>query len=290
MVAKMFIGVSAAVLSLSLPLHASNEQAVAILQISGDAADDALRTNLVDAVAVELSRWPGTRVITRNEINSMLGLEKLKDATGCSDMSCLAEIGGALGVERLVAGTLAHQSKEGGDFYSLTLQLVDTKHAEVLRRETAAWDGKPAGLYQLLPSTVLKLMAGPAAEGYAGQLVVTTSVIGAQILVDGKMMGRTPMMAPLSAPIGKIVVDIVADEYEPFKQIAIVDKDRTTALVVSLVEKPKPPIYARWWFWPAAAAVVGGGITAGILATRSNNTGSGSFTVTVPNSVANGGH
>jgi hypothetical protein len=266
--------------------QAGAPETIAILQIGGDTTDEGLRASLVDAVAVELGRLPATKVITRNEINSMLGLERLKDSAGCSDVGCLAEIGGALGVERLVAGTLAHQTKDAADFYSLTLQLLDTKRAEVLRRETVTWEGKAEGLYQLLPSTVVKLVAGPAADDFRGSLVLTTPVVGAQVLVDGREVGRTPLGAPVVLPLGKATIDVLGDDYEPFRQVAVIDKDKTTALVVNLVEKPKAPIYAHWWFWTAAAVVVGGAATTAILLTRNHaDTGSGTFGVQLPTAI-----
>ena len=46
------------------------------------------------------------KVISTNDINAMLGLERMRDALNCTDTTCAAEIGGALGVELLLSGTV----------------------------------------------------------------------------------------------------------------------------------------------------------------------------------------
>ena len=246
---------------------------VAILQLNGNAADQALRDSLVDSLAAELGRQPGFKVVTRSEINAVLGLERLKDGLGCSDMACMAEIGGALGVDRLVGGTLVHQATATGEFFSLTTQLIDARRGEALARKSVTWEGRPEGLFQLLPSVVLELVLGPAAAALTGQLVITSTVAGAIVQVNGKEIGRTPIVSRTEVPIGKVTVDVIADDYEPFRAVTIVDRDRTSGVVVDLKERPHPPVYARWWFWTAAVAVVGGGTAAALLATRGSGSG-----------------
>jgi hypothetical protein len=51
-------------------------------------------------------RLPGVQVISSGEIRSMLGLEKTKQALGCEDEGCMAEIGGALGVDEMISGKM----------------------------------------------------------------------------------------------------------------------------------------------------------------------------------------
>src|SRR3954469_24747603 len=52
-------------------------------------------------------RTRGQSVIGKSDIEALLGLERMKDAVGCTDTSCLAEIGGALGVDEMVTGAVA---------------------------------------------------------------------------------------------------------------------------------------------------------------------------------------
>src|SRR5262249_52636242 len=100
---------------------------VAILELAGEPSTASLRSTIVDRLASEISRRPNLKAITKNDIQALLGLERMKDALGCGDVSCLAEIGGALGADRLMSGTLSASQQHGADFFSLTIQLIDPK-------------------------------------------------------------------------------------------------------------------------------------------------------------------
>jgi tetratricopeptide (TPR) repeat protein len=73
-------------------------------------------------------RATGAVVVGADEIRAMLGLEHQKQLLGCTEVSCLAEIGGALGAEKLVLGSLSRF----GDTYVLDLKLVEARSAKVL--------------------------------------------------------------------------------------------------------------------------------------------------------------
>jgi len=60
-------------------------------------------------------------VVGSSDLNAMLSLEKMKSALGCDDVMCAVEIGGALGVRYVVAGTA---STLGGEMI-VTLKLID---------------------------------------------------------------------------------------------------------------------------------------------------------------------
>jgi hypothetical protein len=60
--------------------------------------------NITDLVLQEVDRVGLFRTISMEEIKRMLEHEQQKIMMGCDDTSCLAEVGGALGVELLLAG------------------------------------------------------------------------------------------------------------------------------------------------------------------------------------------
>src|SRR5690349_9579681 len=64
------------------------------------------------------------KAISKQDIEQMLRLEQMKDAVGCGDVSCLAEIGGALGADYLVSGSLVDV---GSGMYMTQLQLLNIK-------------------------------------------------------------------------------------------------------------------------------------------------------------------
>ena len=77
-------------------------------------------------------REPKAQVVSAEEIRSMVQVEGDKQQLGChsdKELACLAEIGGALGVERVIIGSLGRL----GSTYVYSLKLVDVTHAQVLR-------------------------------------------------------------------------------------------------------------------------------------------------------------
>ena len=88
---------------------------------------------LSEAIVAEVrKREPRAQVVSAEEIRSMIQVEGDKQQLGChndKELACLAEIGGALGVERVVIGSLGRL----GSTYVYSLKLVDVSKAQVLR-------------------------------------------------------------------------------------------------------------------------------------------------------------
>lgn len=68
-------------------------------------------------------------VISTDEIRTLLTVERQRSQLGCSEVGCLAEIGGALGASQMVSSTLG----KFGSTYLLQVKLVDVRKAQVLR-------------------------------------------------------------------------------------------------------------------------------------------------------------
>ncbi len=85
---------------------------------------------LDDVLAGEIDRVGTYKVITTSDIRAMLGMEALRQATGCDDVSCAAEIGGALGAPFLLVGSVSRL----GDEIIISIRLIDTRVPEVTSR------------------------------------------------------------------------------------------------------------------------------------------------------------
>jgi hypothetical protein len=80
---------------------------IAVMDLEGAGTVGALAQAASLVLPTEIrGRLPGAQVISSGEIKSMLGLEKTRQALGCEDEGCMAEIGGALGVDELVSGKI----------------------------------------------------------------------------------------------------------------------------------------------------------------------------------------
>lgn len=79
------------------------------------------------------------RTLAKADIDALLHLEKMKDSLGCSDATCAAAIGGALGVPFLITGSVARLGKSK---LVITLQLLDVFKVKSVNQisHTAAYD------------------------------------------------------------------------------------------------------------------------------------------------------
>src|ERR1700722_11310118 len=92
-----------------------------------------LAQTLTDEVVAGLRRkLPNVKVMSADDVRTLLRVHAQKVKLGCQDLSCLAEIGGALGATQLVVGSLSRL----GDTYSLEVRLVDSTRALVVRESS----------------------------------------------------------------------------------------------------------------------------------------------------------
>jgi hypothetical protein len=114
---------------------------------------------LGDALAGELRRRAGVAVMTQADVAALLGVEKTRQMLGCSDAGCMAEIGGALGADRVVHGSLGRV----GDSLIVNLSALDPRRgvaaASVSERLRGVGD---EAFLDALPSLADALLAGGA--------------------------------------------------------------------------------------------------------------------------------
>jgi hypothetical protein len=81
---------------------------------------------LSEVLSAEIAARPGTQVITAADVTAMLGFEKQRQMLGCeANEACIAELAGALGVDKIVSGSVGQIE----DVYLLNLRLIDVKRA-----------------------------------------------------------------------------------------------------------------------------------------------------------------
>jgi TolB-like protein len=129
-----------------------------------------LAAALTEATAIEVRRQAtGFSVISSREIASLLAMEHEKQELGCDQVSCLSEIGGALGATRIVNGFL---SRFGGT-YLLTLRMVDVRHEQILKEgseridtqnEDGLLDAVTSAVHQLFPEAPMPPRLGESAR------------------------------------------------------------------------------------------------------------------------------
>ena len=104
-----------------------NVVSIAFFQFEAQNVDPKTASIISDELLVLLSKMPGSNVIGSKEVDAMLGFEQKKQMSGCTDTSCMVAIGGALGVDKILMGSLGKL----GESYILGLKLLDIRAGKV---------------------------------------------------------------------------------------------------------------------------------------------------------------
>ena len=134
---------------------AAAESGLAVLNLKAQRSLEAGLAEMISEATLSHLRTTGrfSSVIGSSDVATMISAEQQKMALGCDDDSCLAEIGGALGVPYLLSGSLGNV----GSRYMLNIKLLAVEEAKVAGRitqtftsEDAIVDGLNAALDSLL--------------------------------------------------------------------------------------------------------------------------------------------
>lgn len=145
-----------AVLPLTASAAGSGRVKVAVMDVKNvQGVQEGTAVILTDIVVSEVAKQR-VEVVSKGDISAMIGFEKEKQILGCSDDSkCLAEVGGALGVDYMLTGQVGLI----GSRYRISLLLVDSRKAKVAARSARFCDRNEDALAQAAQETVAELMA-----------------------------------------------------------------------------------------------------------------------------------
>lgn len=147
-------------LALATTLAASSR--VAVMPVaSGEGVPGRTAEAVTEAVTAQVRRYAGVEVVTQKEILAVLTLEQQKQMLGCQTDSCMAELGGALGVDHMVTGDLAKL----GESWLFHLKLVDAVKVKVVTQsDRRLRRGSIDDVLDVLPAMVVELFPGAAAQ------------------------------------------------------------------------------------------------------------------------------
>jgi hypothetical protein len=230
----------AAALAVALPLCAAAQAKpkIAVLDFSAHGASKELASAAGGVAANELDRMGAFQIVTADAIRNMLAFEKQRQMLGCADAGCMAEIGGALGVDWLVSGKVTKLAAAGGipETLSVDLTLTNVRKAqregsviETARSETelVARTGKAA---QKLVARIL--------AGRSGRLVVTAAEVGAVVKVDDQVKGTTPLRAAIVLPAGPHALSVEKQGFVAYQKDVHVEAGRVVEEPVTMVPSP----------------------------------------------------
>lgn len=179
--------------------------------------DPDLARAMADVVQSVLTTDTTRVVLGRDDIAQVVQLEAEKQAMGCSDSSCLSEVATALDADRIVTGTM---DKVGTSFL-IVITEIDARALEPVARVEATVPADESKLIDAVRSSARELLAKSPrmAPGGPPVLVVSSNPPGAEVYVDDRLVGKTPLttgeLAPGDhkvrlRPIGAPVVEFTA--------------------------------------------------------------------------------
>jgi TolB-like protein len=275
MIAELFGGQLGADERTRYRLPAGREVSMAVFDIKAFGLSEDVARNLTQVLADEIKRVEGTKVISRDDMVALLDLEVEKLKTlDCPNnaTSCLAEIGGALGVEKLVVGHAGLVA----DSYLVSLRLIGVQSVNVDSRITESFQGLESQLLPAVRHAGRRLLGIEATE--PGALALNGSQAEAVVQLDNETVGALPIHPLEQQAPGRHTVRIVRTGFEDWRTDVYVEPGGVTTLWADLQETP-PAWYERWWVWAILGGVaIAGGSIYYWQETRLPNSDLGTFT------------
>lgn len=203
---------------------------------------------------MEIARLSKVPLPTRREIERSVTTDQ-QQCTG--EAKCLAAVGKKLGVDIVVTGTVGAM----GSAYVLNIKAVDTATAKQVQRiQSDPLRGSPDELIEGVRVAAYKLLAP---EQLHGTIQIQTDIVGAEVRLDGRQMGKTPLPnlgVIRKLALGKHDLVVQAPGYDPFTdeidvhfqkvaraEVRLLASKETigTGRVATVVRKP---VYTRPWF------------------------------------------
>lgn len=229
-----------AVLALLLPALAAGQPKprIALLDFTANGASRELASAAGGVAANELDRLGAFHVVTSEAIRSMLAFEKQRQMLGCADAGCMAELGGALGVDWLVTGKVTRLPPAGGvpETWTLELTLNSVKKGQregsviETARSEAELMGRTGKAAQRLVQRIL--------AGRTGRLVVSSAEAGAVVKVDDQVKGTTPLRGGLLLPAGPHALVLEKQGFVSFQKDVQIEAGKVVEERATLVPSP----------------------------------------------------
>jgi TolB-like protein len=134
---------------------------IAVLDLGAFGIDETQRALLSEVALTAAGSSKRIQAIGKSDIAAMLGFEKQRQMVGCGeDFSCIAEIGGALGVDYILTGSVGTI----GDLHRVDVKLVEVRKSNVAARAGESVSGGAAALVAAVQRAVRQALLPLDAE------------------------------------------------------------------------------------------------------------------------------
>lgn len=211
-------------------------------------------SDLPDRLVQALIQNTSLRVVNLTEARRRLGPGMDADVARCDgETRCLSAVGNRLGVREVLLLAVSQL----GDVV-LAVQRISVADQKVIGRYADSLVGGQAIDEARILSWLQQLYPPDSFKRY-GQIQISANISGAQIYVNSKASGSTPLSEPLRvlAP-GNYRILVEKTKHLPFQAAISVMPDTTVEVSATLVSELKQtPWYRRWYVWTGIIAGVG---------------------------------
>ncbi|MBX7100803.1 MAG: PEGA domain-containing protein [Myxococcaceae bacterium] len=186
---------------------------------------------VVNAIAAGAREVDAFSVLSPTDLRALLSVERQKQLVGLGGETSVALQ--ALGARHAIASTLT----KAGDGLRAELRLLDVESGKVLSQRGVPEAKTLAALTVALPGLTQEALAPLLAE-QLGQLLVRSSEDAADVLVDDKLLGSTPLLAPLAVPRGRHRVEVRKEGFIARKGSVTVQKGELAMVDLGLLPSP----------------------------------------------------
>ncbi len=273
---------------------------VVVIPVPSQGVTEAIANAIMEAVPNGLGQ-----VVEDREVVGVTDPERVGAIIACADNEpCLGEqirlSGGAFGIlvsMGVEASTIALQPRVAGNGSALG---EPTVVAEVTLDDATALQGQLSEAF----ATIATQLPAPPPPPAPTTLLVATNIDGANVSIDGEVIGQTPL-PPVEVSAGGHTLSVTRPgflpynraleiseeglrtnvELEPDPEFAsrLAEEDRAAAEQFIVADEESDSILEKWWFWTAVGVVVvGAAIGIGVAASGGESTPEGFEVPSIP--------
>jgi hypothetical protein len=210
--------------------------------------DDATKRALVGSLAAELNKR-GHAVITDDQIAAMLNQEAKRQLAGCTDNSCAAQLGEALGVDEIALMTLS----KIGQSWLINVQRIDVKQARTGAYERRVQVSSMDAVLDVLPALMTEAY-GAASKPLP--LAVSTPAVAVAPVTPTTPAAETDVLSLLPrADVPALVEQPKAMQPEVLARLVLVKNEAGAMFAYDPKGGYNGPMFVveqhdkQWWFY-----------------------------------------
>lgn len=189
-------------------------------------------TNRFRAELIQLREYS---VIERSAMEEVLKEQGFQQS-GCVTDECVVEVGQMLGAQQMVGGSIGRL----GNVFTITARVINVETGEIINVTTYDHEGDigsllKSGMRQVALNLFSKQeVASVSAVLNTGDLFIATDPEGAELIVDNRKMGYTPLMIK-KLGIGEHQIQLKLQGYLSHSRNITIATDRVDSLVVNII-------------------------------------------------------